>query len=518
MEFSDSSVMLPNHAADTFFEIMQMSSAMAWISDAKGNRTWFNKSWLTFRGRSSDSEKISGWKRGVLPSSLDRLLHVICSAAAIKSPYCLRYELLRQDGTYRDVNEQAIPLLDHTGMLVGYAGTCFATSNIPVIHGSESKELFALEEDCREAVWCIDLNGRITYVNSAIADMLGYPVQDMIGSSFLDYIAEELHSSALEQFTKRQTGTYFSREFQFQKSDGQPLWATVLHSDLRNTESSIVGVKQIVLDITPHVNTERRLREEDLRKKAFFSMVSHELRNPLAPVRHALRIIRLQPRLSPQIDEAREIIDRETQKMSRYLDDLLDIARISSGRMELRLELSDLTICVQRAVESVRNDLIAHSHVLEVTGCDQAIFLRIDPLRIEQILINLLTNAIKYTKFHGHIRVSAERYIQDVEWIAVKVSDTGLGVAPEFMPYLFDMYSRAQHVSSAGVTGAGLGLPLARYLIELHGGTIEAHSAGLGQGSAFVFRLPMDLSGTVAASLPTGGDCESKKPFGLGAD
>ena len=507
--------MLPNHEADTFCQIMQMSSAMAWISDATGNRTWFNASWLKFRGCSSDSEKDFGWQRGVLPTSRNRLLHVISSAAAIKSSYCVRYELLGQDGTYRNINEQAIPLMDDAGRLVGYAGTCFATLNRSATDRTESKELFALEEGLHEGVWCIDLNGRTTYVNSALADMLGYTEQDMIGSSFLDYIDEELHSSALEQLSQRQTGNYFSHEFQFRKRNEQSLWTIVNPSPLLSAESTVIGIKATVMDITSRVKTEQRLREEDLRKNEFISMLAHELRNPLAPVRHALRIIRLQPRLSPQIDEAREIIDRETQKMSRYLDDLLDIARISSGRMELRLELSDLTICVRRAVESVRNDLIAHSHVLEVTGCDQAIFLRIDPLRIEQVLINLLTNAIKYTNFHGHIRISVER---DNEWIAVKVSDTGMGIAPEFMPYLFDMYSRAQHVLSAGITGAGVGLPLARNLIELHGGTIEVRSAGLGQGSVFIFQLPMDLSGTVAATSPTGGDSKSTKPLGLGAD
>ncbi len=480
--------MPPNYEFSTFCQIMQMSSAMAWISDATGTRTWFNQSWLTFRGCTSQSEQNSGWRRGLLPTSRDRVLHAISVAAARKSPYCIRYELLCQDGTYWDVNEQAVPLLDDDGIVIGYAGTCFTLSNTVPVDVSQSDATFTVEAGWREGIWCIDLEGSTTYVNSSLASMLGFSESEIIGRTFLDFIEEELHPNALEQLACLRSGKYIPHEFRFRKSNGEPLWVVATPSPLLASDSTVIGIKAIVIDITNRVMTEQRLRDEGLRKNEFISMLAHELRNPLAPIRHALRIIRMQPRLPPQVNDARGIIERETHKMSRYLDDLLDMARISSGRMELRMELSDLTSCVKHAVQSVRDDIVAHSHVLDVTGCDKPISLPLDPVRIEQVLINLLANAIKYTRFHGHIRVCVKR---DSEWASVEVSDSGMGIDAEFMPYLFDMYARAHHALSAGVAGAGVGLSLTRKLVELHGGSIEAHSDGLGHGSVFTFRLPL---------------------------
>ncbi len=503
--------MLPNYEVSTFCRVMQMSTAMAWISDATGSRTWFNQSWLTFRGCTIHSERDSGWTRGVLATSRDRVFRAISSAAAQQSPYCIRYELMSRDGTYRDVNEQAVPLLDDSGILVGYTGTCFALSNPLADNVSTPSAMFALEEGWPEGIWCIDLDGKTTYANSTLVRMFGSTESEMIGRSFLDYMDVELRPAALNPFACRKNGEYISHELKFHKCNGEPLWAVITPSPLLNAESTLIGFKATVIDITKWVMTEQRLREEDLRKNEFIAMLAHELRNPLAPIRHALRIIRLQPRLPQQVNDARGIIEREAHKMSRYLDDLLDMARISSGRMELRIELSDLTTCVNHAVQSVQDDLVAHSHVLKVAGCEKPIHLRIDPVRIEQVLINLLTNAIKYTSFHGRIQVSVER---DNEWATVEVCDSGMGIDPGFMPYLFDMYARSQSASSTGVAGAGVGLTLSRLLIELHGGSIEARSSGLKQGSVFTFRLPMTPDETATGQsrvLGSTGDTKSSR-------
>lgn len=467
---------------------MQMSSGMAWISDSTGERIWFNESWLTFRGCSIDRERNSGWTLGVHVTFRDRLLEVITAAVATKSSYCVRYSVLQNDGTYKEISEQAVPLLTNSGDLVGHAGTCLVLSTEKA--SDPSSALFACEDSWREGIWCIDMNGNTTFVNSALARMLLCTREEMFGISFLAYMDEEQRPDAMKHLAARIAGSYVTHEFQFKKKNGETLWAVVTPIPLLNSESAVIGFKATVIDISDRVKTEERLREEDLRKNQFISMLAHELRNPLAPIRNAARIIRLQPGLSDDVIQAREIIERETHKMSRYLDDLLDIARISSGRMELKLELTDLTICIQRAIESVSNDLTAHSHILDVSGCEKPLYLRIDPIRIEQVLINLLSNSIKYSRFHGCIRIAME---SDAEWVCVEVRDSGIGIAPDFMPHLFDMYARAQQPSSRDVAGSGVGLPLARKLIELHGGSIEARSAGLGHGSAFTFRLPIQL-------------------------
>lgn len=229
------------------------------------------------------------------------------------------------------------------------------------------------------------------------------------------------------------------------------------------------------------------LREADRLKDEFLAMLAHELRNPLAPIRNALQILKMPTADSAMLDQVRDTAERQVQHMARLLDDLLDVSRISRGRIELRRELVDVASIVHRSVEAVHSVLEERHHRLTISLPSETLRVDGDPTRLEQVLTNLLNNAAKYTDSAGQITVCVERAGTQV---VIKVKDTGIGIAPESLSRIFDLFVQAERRLDRSQGGVGIGLTLVRKLVELHGGTVEAFSEGLGKGSTFVVRLP----------------------------
>jgi signal transduction histidine kinase len=230
-----------------------------------------------------------------------------------------------------------------------------------------------------------------------------------------------------------------------------------------------------------------QLREQDRRKDEFLATLSHELRNPLAPIRTAAKII-ASPQLAPaQLQRAQTIIERQVTHMALLLDDLLDIARITQGKLRLKKERVALSDVMDAAIEAARPKLDVKNHHLSLTLPAEAVSLDADPVRLAQILSNLLINAAKYSNPGSHIEVHATH---QADTLSVSVKDDGIGLAPESIGGIFEMFSQIEEVEGRSEGGLGIGLALVKGLAELHGGTVEAHSAGLGQGSEFTVRLP----------------------------
>ncbi len=232
----------------------------------------------------------------------------------------------------------------------------------------------------------------------------------------------------------------------------------------------------------------RRLREEDERKDEFLATLAHELRNPLAPIRNAAQYMRLRGPTDPDLQNAREIIDRQVRQMTRLVDDLLDISRISRGKVVLQRERVGVGLVLTNAVESSRPLIEEAGHDLTLAVPPEPLFVDGDGTRLAQVFGNLLTNAAKYTDRGGEIRLAAERQGSDV---VVSVRDNGIGIAPEHLPRLFDMFSQVDPALERTQGGLGIGLALVKSLVEMHGGRVEARSDGLGKGSEFVVRLPL---------------------------
>jgi signal transduction histidine kinase/ActR/RegA family two-component response regulator len=236
-----------------------------------------------------------------------------------------------------------------------------------------------------------------------------------------------------------------------------------------------------------NANLYRALQETDRRKDEFLATLAHQLRNPLAPIRNALRILRLAGGNGEAVHSALDVMGQQVQHMVRLIDDLLDLSRISRGKIELRRERVELVTVLQNAIETSRPLIEAATHELVVTLPPARVWLEADPTRLAQVVANLLNNAAKYTREGGHIWLTAE---QAGGQAVIRVRDSGIGIPPEMLPRIFEMFAQVDCSLERSLGGLGIGLTLVRALVKMHGGTVEAHSEGSGRGSEFVVRLP----------------------------
>jgi signal transduction histidine kinase/ActR/RegA family two-component response regulator len=261
----------------------------------------------------------------------------------------------------------------------------------------------------------------------------------------------------------------------------------------------VVGIS---LDVTPRRQAEEALKEVNQRKDEFLAMLAHELRNPLAPIRNAAQLLSAHGG-KPEIEWARAVIERQTKHLVRLVDDLLDVSRMVRGQITLQREPVTLAEIVQTAVETSRPLIRRRKHHFAVVLPEGEVLIEGDLTRLAQVISNLLNNAAKYTDDGGHIRLDAEL---DSGMINVRVRDTGLGVAPNLLPHVFDLFTQADRTLDRAEGGLGIGLTLVKRLVELHGGNVEARSEGLGRGAEFIVRLPVLGAQSTAPERPRKSD------------
>jgi signal transduction histidine kinase len=254
------------------------------------------------------------------------------------------------------------------------------------------------------------------------------------------------------------------------------------------TKELALANQSLQVEVAERTRAEQALRETNRRKDEFLSTLAHELRNPLVPIRNALEIMRLSGNKPAVVESSRAMIERQIKQMVRLIDDLLDMARMSRGTIQLKKERVEVSRIVTAAVESCRPLIDGAGHALTVSLPDEPVSLDADPTRLTQILINLLGNSAKYTEPGGKIWLTAA--LDDAQ-IVFRVKDTGLGIAPDVLPEIFEMLTHVNRPQDGSQSGLGLGLSLVKTLAGLHGGNVEAHSGGPGQGSEFVVRLPL---------------------------
>jgi CheY-like chemotaxis protein/two-component sensor histidine kinase len=242
------------------------------------------------------------------------------------------------------------------------------------------------------------------------------------------------------------------------------------------------------MDVTDRKRAEEALREADRKKDEFLATLAHELRNPLAPLRNAVQILKMPSVDAATVERSRDMMDRQVQHLVRLVDDLLDVSRVMRGKIELRKERIELVSVVARAIETVQPLIEAQAHDLTVRLPDDSLPLEADAVRLAQVVGNLLTNAAKYTEPNGWIWLTAER---EGGGVVLRVRDTGIGIAPDMLPRIFELFVQVDHASTKAQGGLGIGLTLVKNLVAMHNGTVEARSKGLGKGSEFIVRLPL---------------------------
>lgn len=251
----------------------------------------------------------------------------------------------------------------------------------------------------------------------------------------------------------------------------------------------VVGGVVVQFDITDRIQAERALREADKQKDTFLATLSHELRNPLAPIRSAAHVIRLTPGVDARAERAAAVIERQSAQLARLVDDLLDVSRLNFGNLQLQRQRLDLRQVVETALETSRPLLDAGGHRLAVRTADRPLPVYADETRIAQCVANLVNNACKFTPAGGAVEVDVRAI--DERWASVTVTDNGQGIAPDMLEKVFELFAQEQRSGMGGNTGLGIGLALVRRLVQMHGGQVQARSEGVGRGASFEIRLPL---------------------------
>jgi PAS domain S-box-containing protein len=287
----------------------------------------------------------------------------------------------------------------------------------------------------------------------------------------------------------------FVAELRIVRSDGCVAWIGHRGHTTYDDTGRPVRHFGIAMDITERKATEQALRDADRQKDNFIATLAHELRNPLAPIRNAVSLLRLSPADDPQIAWCRDVIDRQVGQMTHLLEDLLDVSRLARGQVQLRLKTLAIATVIERAVEIARPAIDGGGHELKTVVPAEPLFVHGDLTRLAQVFSNLLVNAAKYTRERGLITLAAEARGSDV---VVRVVDTGIGLSAGQVPQIFEMFGQLASALDRSQGGLGIGLSLARRLVEMHGGEIGAHSDGAGRGSEFTVRLPLTRDVPVA--------------------
>ena len=340
-----------------------------------------------------------------------------------------------------------------------------------------------------DPVLAFDVSEHLVFMNPAAENLYGKSASAALGRPksevFEEHWSEDVgHEPAAEVLRKRGG---FQAVSVHKTPDGASIHVETRVSVLKDSAGGPMGQLYVVRNISERVAAERALKEADRKKDEFLATLAHELRNPLAPIRNALQIMQLSP--SAEIhDNARSIIERQLAHMVRLVDDLLDVSRISQGKVRLRLEQADLANIVRAAVETSRPLIDAVRHELKVLLPPQPLTVYADPTRLAQVIANLLNNAAKYTPPRGSIEVLVAR---EGAHASVSVKDSGIGIPGAYLPQVFDMFTQVGRSMERSQGGLGIGLALVKRLVEMHGGEVRARSAGAGLGSEFSIRIPL---------------------------
>ncbi len=343
------------------------------------------------------------------------------------------------------------------------------------LEASESRFRNLIEKNA-DGILVVRPDGMIRFVNPAATVLLNRSPSELIGHYFgIPILAGETTEIDLP----------------FSDAEARVAEMRVVETEWEGEPALLASLR----DISDRKRLEEELRQKidelaaaDRRKDEFLAMLAHELRNPLAPILNAVHIMRLKGDDPELREKMRDVVEQQVRCMARLVDDLLDVSRITRGKITLRHEPVSLSGLIHRSLETVRPHLAAKHHDLRVSLPDDPVRIWADPVRLEQVLNNLLTNAVKYTDSGGLIEVEAEAAAEEV---IIRVRDNGIGIAPEMLEAVFGLFTQVDHSLARSQGGLGIGLTLARNLVQMHHGTLEARSAGLGKGSEFVLTLPL---------------------------
>ena len=481
-----------------------------------GSVDYFNPQWMEYTGLSFEQLRDWGWKQFIHPDDVDEHIRGWLHATQTGEIYEHESRFRRADGEYRWHVSRGVPMRNEAGLIVMWMG---ANTDIHDIKRIESELIDSeiryrrLFETAKDGILILDTeSGIITDANPFMSELLGYLHEHFLGKElweiglFSDKAANEAAVRTLQD-----KGYIRYEHLPLETSQGQQVEVEVVANVYQEDHHKVIQCN--IRDITERSKLEKQMQEQtealsDLhrRKDEFLAMLSHELRSPLAPITNAVQLLGLQKHDDKLQHQARTIIERQVGQLTRLIDDLLEVSRITTGRIHLQKERVGLNSVVERALETTRPLMDQYHHELTVSLSSQPIWVYADPARLEQVVVNLLTNAGKFTADGGTVAIAVQ---QEGDEAVLRVRDSGVGIAPELLPRVFDLFTQAERSLDRSQGGLGIGLSLVQRLVEMHDGKVEVEST-LGKGSEFVVHLPImkapAVSPTSTKHIPPGSD------------
>ena len=492
-------------------------------ASASGEVVYFNALWMEFTGLTSDQIKGWGWTQFIHPDDVEENVRRWRHSIATGEPFEFQHRFRRADGTYRWHLSRAFPMREPDGSVSMWVGS---NTDIHAVKQADdalraSEERFRVLFDSGPvAIFSCDREAVLQAYNRRAAELWGREVKCGDGGarhcgSLRLYHADgrPLPHEESPIIEVLRTGVIVQdAEVFIERPDGSRIAVSVTFAPLKNEKGDVTGAITAFHDISARrlledslVARAEELARADRSKDEFLAMLAHELRNPLAPLRNAAEILQAADATDDERREAQRILARQIENMTRLVEDLLDISRITEGKIDLRRQPVALAEVLTAAANVARSGIATRRQELGIALPAEPIFLNADATRLEQVFGNLLANACKYSDPGCHISLSAERAApvgHEPPTVIVRVRDDGIGIAPELLPRIFDLFVQATHAISRSHGGLGIGLTLVQRLVKLHGGTVEARSEGLGKGSEFIVRLPILAAPPTAPASP----------------
>ncbi len=409
--------------------------------------------------------------------------------------------LISRDGKEYPIDDSAAPIRGSDGKILGvvlvFRDIRERKSTEAALLASE-RQLRMITDLAPVYLARVDTQLRYLFVNKGYAERFGLDRDAVIGKRIPEVVGEKAFATFKPYVERAFAGETVEFEIDIPYQQIGAHYMHVSYVPERDTRDQVCGLVAVITDITSRKRAEDQLKQADRQKDEFLAMLGHELRNPLAPIRTAVEILGRFGPTEPNLDKARAVIERQVGHLTRLVDDLLDVSRITHGKVALQMQTLELAPVVLHALETARPLIDARGQTLIVNLPPDPVYVKGDADRLAQVFGNVLTNAAKYTQERGRLELSIET---DVQTVKIRVRDNGIGISAELLPHVFDLFTQAERSEDRAQGGLGIGLTLVRRLLQLQGGTIRAFSAGLGMGSEFSIELPRGLASEFVAPV-----------------
>jgi PAS domain S-box-containing protein len=477
---------------------------LAWMAEPDGEINWYNKQWFEFTGTTLDEMRGWGWQKVHHSEHVERVTEKFKRHMQEELVWEDTFPIRGADGEYRWFLSRAIPVRDALGHVLRWFGTNTditdeRNAREELLRSEERRRLLA--DNMSQMAYVADGEGTITWVNRRWIEYTGLDADDVNNGGWARVVDPEHFASMGASYALAQErGEPWEHVFRLKSTDGSYRWFLSRSMPIKDEQGKVVRWFGTNTDINEQKLAEEALEESSRHKDHFLATLAHELRNPLAPLKNGLQLLELAPDDADLMETTRVMMVRQLDHMVRLVDDLMDLSRISRGKIRLAKDKVQLSEVVATAMEASRPFIERMGHTFDVNIGSGSMVVNGDLARLIQVVSNLLNNAAKYTPPGGRIELDVS---QDGGQAAIRIRDNGIGIDAAALPHVFDMFAQVDPEQKGQAQGGlGIGLNIGQRLVHMHSGTVEGRSEGLGKGSEFTVRLPVEAEVLKHAPAP----------------